>query len=260
MSNFYKKYQNLIDDFVNKNSNYIIEYCRRNYINYTVDNINHNIDIKLFMGNISNDLKDNYDFILDSVKYNSYFIKYASNDLKNNYNIVLSAVQNDGNTLLYASNNLKNNYDIVLAAVEKDGVGLFYASYNLKNNYDIVLNAVKNNGLFLQYIIGDLRNNYDVVLAAVKNEGWALKYVPDNLKNNYTIALNAILNDYYYRTILYLPQKFIKNRKLIVNMNNSKHYEPYYNINKIIKIMDYKFKIKQNKLSNKKLNSIFIFF
>ena len=112
----------------------------------------------------------------------------------------------------------------------------------------------------LKYASDNLKNNYDIVLAAVQINGWNLKYASDNLKNNYNIALNAILNDYDYKTILYLPSKFIRNRKIIVNMNNSKHYEKYYNQNIIIKIMDYKFKIKENRLSNENLNIIFIFF
>ena len=69
------------------------------------------------------------------------------------------------------------------------------------------------------------------------------------------------MHDYNYEFILYLPSKFIKNRKLIVNMNNSKHYTKYYYKRYIIiKIMDYKFEIKENKLLKQNLNSIFIFF
>ena len=63
-----------------------------------------------------------------------------------------------------------------------------------------------------------------------------------------------------YDFILHLPLKIIKNRKLIVNMNNIRHYTKYYYKNMIIKIMDYKFKIKQNTLLNKNLNDIFNFF
>ena len=52
----------------------------------------------------------------------------------------------------------------------------------------------------------------------------------------------------------------MKNRKLIVNINNCKHHSKYYKQNIIVKIMDYKFKIKKNKLLKQNLNSIFIFF
>ena len=144
-------------------------------------------------------------------------------------------------------------------AVKNNGYALHNASDDLKNNYDIVLTAVQNDGYALKFASDDLKNNYDIVLTAVKNIGHALEYASDDLKNNYNIALNAILNDYLYKVILYLPSKFIKNRKLIVNMNNSKHYRKYYNRNIIIKILDYKFKIKKNKLKQN-LNRIFIFF
>ena len=162
MSNFYEKYQSMIDDFINNNLIYIENYCRINYIinKYIEYNINHKIDIQCFIENIPNNLKDNYNFFIDAVMYNGYYLEYASDDLKNNYNI----------------------------------------------------------------------------------------------------ALNAVLHDYNYKVILYLPSKFIKNRKLIVNMNNSNHNQYYYRRDIIIKIMDYKFEIKENKLLKQNLNSIFIFF
>ena len=48
MSNFYEKYQNLIDDFVNNNLYYIEDYCRNNDLNYIDDNDDHYIDIVCF--------------------------------------------------------------------------------------------------------------------------------------------------------------------------------------------------------------------
>ena len=211
MSKFYEKYQNIIDDFIYNNLNYIIKYCINNKLDYFYGNDDHYIDIECFFENLPNNLKDSYEFFLDTVKYtNSYYLKYASDNLKNNYEFILTAVNNNAYSLEFASNNLKNNYDIVLAAV--------------------------------------------------KNKGRALEYASDDLKNNYNIALNAVLHDYNYKVILYLPSKFIKNRKLIVNMNNSKHFSKYYyKRDIIIKILDYKFKIKKNKLKQN-LNSIFIFF
>ena len=62
MSNFYEKYQNIIDDFVNNNLNYIEDYCRNNELNYNYNNGNHYIDIICFFENLPNNLKDNYNF------------------------------------------------------------------------------------------------------------------------------------------------------------------------------------------------------
>ena len=39
MSNFYEKYQNLIDDFVNNNLNYIENYCIKNKLDYIKENV-----------------------------------------------------------------------------------------------------------------------------------------------------------------------------------------------------------------------------
>ena len=48
MSNFYGKYQNIIDVFVNNNLNYIENYCRNNELNYIYNNRNYYIDIICF--------------------------------------------------------------------------------------------------------------------------------------------------------------------------------------------------------------------
>ena len=49
MSNFYKKYQILIDDFVNNNLDYIENYCRNNKLVYIYNNIYHYINIVCFL-------------------------------------------------------------------------------------------------------------------------------------------------------------------------------------------------------------------
>ena len=237
-STFYKKYQNIIDDFINKNQNYIDECYKKYPSSYIMNNEKQFINIKIFMKNLPNNLKNNYPFFLDAVEYNAFFLKYASDNLKNNYQLVFNALEQDELVLKYASDNLKNNYKIILHSVNNFGRSLFYYSDRLKKNYRIVL-------------------------FAVQDDGAAFKYASDDLKNNYNIALNAILNDNGYTAILYLPPKFIKNRKLIVNINNNKYRSPssYYNENKkIIEIIDYKFKIKKNILLNESLNNIFIFF
>ena len=49
MSNFYEKYQNIIDDFVNNNLNYIENYCINNELDYMYDNKDHYIDTMFFL-------------------------------------------------------------------------------------------------------------------------------------------------------------------------------------------------------------------
>ena len=131
---------------------------------------------------------------------------------------------------------------------------------NLKDNYEFFLYTAKYNSYYLKYTSDNLKNNYDIVLAAVKKMVMFLHMLQDDLKNNYNIILNTIVHDYYYGAIYHIPLKFIKNRKLIVNMNNSKYFYKY-NENIIIKIKDYKFEIKENRLLLKQnLYNIFKFF
>ena len=94
----------------------------------------------LYFDNISNDIKDDKQFILYMIKTYPEIISYASNQLLNDPDIILEAIKytdvNKYDTpLCYASKELRNNFNVVLAAVKKDGFALEFASYLLKNNY-----------------------------------------------------------------------------------------------------------------------------
>ena len=67
MFKFYEKYQNLIDEYVNNDLNYIENYCIKNKLDYIEDNDDHYIDILCFFKNLPNNLKNNYDIVLNTV-------------------------------------------------------------------------------------------------------------------------------------------------------------------------------------------------
>ena len=142
----------------------------------------------------SNELKNDKIFILEIFeKYNINFIEYISDNLKNDKDIVLLSVKHNGYNLIFASINLKNNKEIVLEAVKKNGLSLQFASDYLKNNNEIVLEAVRKNGLALQFASNCMKNNKVIVYEAVREDMNAFKFASNNLKNDKNFMLNIII-------------------------------------------------------------------
>ena len=164
----------------------------------------------------SDRLKNDYNFILETVKINGCILEYVSKKFRCNREIVFEAVKNDSYALQFASKKLKGNREIVLIAIEKKVCVFKYVSNKLKSDKEIVLKVVKKEGMYLTYASKKLQDDEDVVLNAVKNDGNALEIASDRLKKNKKIVLKAIKQDKNY--LLYLinnelndDQKFISN-------------------------------------------------
>jgi hypothetical protein len=212
--------------------------------------------------------RENFNYVLKSVKSDGYNLRNACDKLKNNYDIVLEAVKNDGSALYYASNNLKDNYYIVLESVKDNGNNLQYASDNLKNNYNIVLQAVKDNkhnhndgnateGYALKFASDNLKNNYNIVLEGVKNNDLIIDYASENLQKNHIIILESIKNINWGTGLKYIIKYNLRNNYnfilAIIEMNDNKVYnilKEYINNDIYIKIY--------NCIINKKYNLNFI--
>ena len=104
---------------------------------------------------VTDELKNNKEFILKVIKKYKYTLSYASDELKNDKDVVLAAVKQDiknkketGDLILgfssleYASDELKKNREVVLEAVKQNWFSLLCASDELKNDKD-VLNAAR---------------------------------------------------------------------------------------------------------------------
>jgi hypothetical protein len=57
---------------------------------------------------------NNKEVVMEVVKKDGYFLKYASDNMKNDKEVVLEAVMQDINALQFASDELKNNKEFML--------------------------------------------------------------------------------------------------------------------------------------------------
>ena len=90
-------------------------------------------------------------FMIDLLKINGLFLKYASDELKDDIEVVGYAVRECGMSLKYASENMKRNRDIVMIAVKDCGMALQFAN-RFKCDKEIVLEAIKSHAYAFIFI------------------------------------------------------------------------------------------------------------
>lgn len=123
--------------------------------------------------------------VLDVVKINGCSLQYASDELKDDYEIVLEACRREGYNLKYASERLRTNENIVLFASRNDGWALQYASEILKDNKSFILKSSKQDGFYtLQYASDRLKKDKEVILEACQNNKSAFILVPIDIKES----------------------------------------------------------------------------
>jgi hypothetical protein len=74
-----------------------------------------------------------------AVENNYSAFKYASDELQNDYGFILTLISKNGLLLSIVKNKYKNNKEIVSVAVENNGRAIDYALYQLQNDPDIVI-------------------------------------------------------------------------------------------------------------------------
>lgn len=172
----------------------------------------HNISLLKYA---SDELRNDYEFILSAIRENGGVLMYASRDLRNNREIVLAAIEKTNEALRYASDELKNNSEVVRAAVLKNFKTLSFASDELKNNHEFILSIVRLNGEALQYASTSLKNDSEIVLAAIKKNGYSLNFASDELKNNRAFILNVVGQN--FRALNFVTPNLKNDRAIICN-------------------------------------------
>lgn len=96
-------------------------------------------------------------------------LRFLSQDLKDDYDIVMEAVKQNGRALSCASVRLQDNPQIVIEAITEEygWRNLAYASKAICNNKEVMLHAVKVDALALDYASEELRNDKDIIVAAI---------------------------------------------------------------------------------------------
>ena len=89
-------------------------------------------------GILSDDLRNNNDFMKEIIKYNVDALQYASEELKDDKNLVMESVKKNGRILQYVSSRLKNDKEVVIEAM-KNYIGAFdFASDRLKKDEELL--------------------------------------------------------------------------------------------------------------------------
>lgn len=133
--------------------------------------------------------------VIEVLKNNGLFLRYAHESFKNDPEIVLEAVKQCGISLSYASSNLKSNIDIVTAAVKSHPHALMYASDKLKENKELCLKSVTADGSCLAYVPSELTKDKDIVRAALTNNALSLMYVHSSLKEDRDLVKISVDKD-----------------------------------------------------------------
>lgn len=205
----------------------------------------HNISIILAAVKISmNNIKllparcyDDYDVMIELVRYNGLLLAYASDDLKQNYNIVLTAVSQNGMAIriiyeyetvfeedyTYINGhdpcrfyeprkiiddtwqNLVDNEEIVSTAVAQNAYAFEYISGRLQQNVEIAKLAINQNDRRHAHMESPERCDKEIILDAFINTKQSLSNVPYELKTKITnIMKNAIRGDmtFFYKKII----------------------------------------------------------
>ena len=105
--------------------------------------------------------------MMDLVKINEYALQYASDELKDDKEIVLASIKNEPFTLFNASERLQNDKELNIEVVKMQGILMFDLSDELRKDEDIINTAVKS-------IERDIRN---ALIEEDRRLYWTLRFV-----------------------------------------------------------------------------------
>ena len=186
---------------------------------------NKNITIKALMTNpalfqyVPDNLKNDYTFIINIVKYVPRVVKEFDLHLKNdkkfikemislNYEVIpyidYSEITDDlwkkilltnAELFEYATDTIKDNRECALKVVTETRSGYSHISKRLKEDKELALLAVKKRGANLEFVSDILNDDEEVALAAIENSIWSYKYVSERLKCSKEFTLKSAVLD-----------------------------------------------------------------
>ena len=101
---------------------------------------------------LSNELKDNKDFVLQAIKTNNSIIELASQRLKNDKDVVIAA----GSHGLKVTETLKNDREVLIAIAKNDPWCLRDATPSVRKDIEIVCICCRLHPMLIQYAHPDL--------------------------------------------------------------------------------------------------------
>jgi hypothetical protein len=83
---------------------------------------------------ISDELRDNKEFMLEAIKINIMALQYASERIKNDKDFIINAIYQDCDAFVIASNELRGNEEVALVAANEHIHMIKFASDKLRDD------------------------------------------------------------------------------------------------------------------------------
>eukprot|EP01080_Neovahlkampfia_damariscottae_P012406 gene12406-6073_t len=126
------------------------------------------------------------DIGLIAVQQNGLSLKYLNEELRNDFDIILNSVKQNGNTLEYIPNKFKNNFMIVFEAIKQNSKSIRFLNENeemIKNEEIIEECLIKNEKCFT-YLNEKSKNDRDLMLKCLKKNRRLFYFLDENLKKD----------------------------------------------------------------------------
>ena len=180
-------------------------------------------------GHVSDNVKNNFNFVCELIKCHPYIGQHASSDLRSNEEIMRIALLEEmewceARSFSFASEDLKANKQFFRELIEINPYALEYASPEIQDDDEIVSKVVESNGFCFLFASYRLKNNFDLTLKAIGNsDGSAFQHASDELQDNFDLNLAAIKVEVC--VMQYMSDKFLHNRDiLLAGAKNNNHY------------------------------------
>ena len=138
---------------------------------------------------------DDKEHVLNRVKRDATYIRYASDRLKDDKEVVMAAMNSAYSyqeIFKHISKRLQSQLSVIIKGVSTDKSIYKSLPKNTRFKKQVTLAAVSKNGDSLRFTSNELKDNYQVVKAAIINAGHSIKYASKRLKDNKKLALLAV--------------------------------------------------------------------
>lgn len=140
---------------------------------------------------------------------------------KNDYEIVMENVKKDGTWIKFATKKYQMNTDIVIAAINQNSNAAHLLSLDVLSKPEVMKKVLPYDGDLIRFS-GKLKYDKEYALLAVKNRGSSYQYLPDCLKNDKDIICEAIQSD--PDSFIYFSRDIKEDRNVVAHIVSKRGY------------------------------------
>jgi len=159
-------------------------------MNYKLDDIN--FVIKNGLNGCNPDFLNDSEIAKNILKIKPASITQISDELKDNNEVVIEAIKKNGLLLKYVSNRLKDDDGFVSLAIEQNANALMHASERLQNDYDILKLTVKCDYRRFQYMPEIIKTSKKIIIYVIGKSADMIKYVDPTILNDKSFILELL--------------------------------------------------------------------